>query len=197
MNIFDDNLPDFIVQAAREAKGNFATKNASYRRMVCDYLGLRWISIAGEGNCFFAAVSTSLLATLPPNRTEHPVIDRSLIVNWMTLQMSKYDDLAERVQVEIDAELNNALICSKRGVPRVIPTTREEYLKAVAVDGTWIQGYHWPRAVSTIAKVRVGVVIYPFDHVVYYGEGDQTIYLYKSDVATHFDALVPKSWQRA
>jgi hypothetical protein len=71
------------------------------------------------------------------------------------------------------------LICSKRGVPRLTPTTRAEYLEAVAVDGVWIQGYHWMRAVSTIAFVRVGLVIYPFDSVIYFGQGDATIYLYK------------------
>ena len=59
------------------------------------------------------------------------------------------------------------------------PTTRAQYLKAVAVDGVWIQGYHWLRAVSTIALVRVGVVIFEFDSVVYFGQADATIYLYK------------------
>ena len=55
----------------------------------------------------------------------------------------------------------------------------KSYLKAVAVDGVWVQGYHWMRAVSTIALVRVGLVIYSFDSVIYFGQGDTTIYLYK------------------
>ena len=188
MEILNDPLPDDIVQGAREAKGNFATRNASYRRAVCMYMGLRWQSIAGAGNCFFAAVSTSLLATLPADRTEHLVGEgqlRALVVDWLMLQTQVGDDLAERVQVEIDAELNVPLICSRRGVPRVTPTTRDEYLRAVAVDQTWIQGYHWLRAVSTIALVRVGLVIYPFDSVIYFGQGDSTIYLYKVWSLTH------------
>jgi hypothetical protein len=189
MEILNDALPDDIVQGAREAKGNFATRNASYRRAVCMYLGLRWQSIAGAGNCFFAAVSTSLLATLPANRTENLVGEgqlRALVVDWLRLQTQLGDDLAERVQVEIDAELNVPLICSKRGVPRITPTTRDEYLRAVAVDQTWIQGYHWLRAVSTIALVRIGLVIYPFDSVIYFGQGDSTIYLYKVWSLTHY-----------
>ena len=199
MEIQNVPLPEDIVQGAREARGNFATKNASYRRAVCNHLGLRWQSIAGAGNCFFASVSTSLLATLPADRTDNLVGEqrlRSLIVDWLVLQTRLNDDLAERVQVEIDAELEVRsfyfaqlkrltltfqvpLICSKRGVPRVTPTTREEYLEAVKVDGVWIQGYHWMRAVSTIAAVRVGLVIYPFDSVIYFGESEETIYVYK------------------
>jgi hypothetical protein len=211
MEILNDPLPADIVEGARQAKGNFFTKNAKYRRAVCKHLGLQWESIAGKGNCFFASVSTSLLATLPADRTDDLVGEqqlRAVVVEFLRLQMSLGDDLAERCQVEIDAELNVRsfcfsqlthltltvqipLICSRRAVPQVKPSTRQEYLDAVAVDGVWIQGYHWLRAVSYIFKVRVGLVIYPFDSVVYYGQGDYTIFLYKADAETHFDALVP------
>ncbi len=235
MEIQNVPLPEDIVQGARDARGNFATKNASYRRAVCNHLGgLQWQSINGAGNCFFAAVSTCLLANLPPDRTDHLVGEkrlRALVVEWLELQTRLDDDLAERVQVEIDAELHVrffyfaqlkrltltfqvTLQCSKRGFTDRTSTTRAQYLKAVAVDGVWIQGYHWMRAVSTIAMVRVGLVIYSFDSVIYFGQGDKTIYLYKvwlflsadhsfisftiqTDVETHFEALVPQSLQRA
>ena len=200
MEVLNDPLPVEIVEAARNAKGNFATKNAKYRQAVCQHLGLRWQSIGGAGNCFFDAVSTSLLATLPPNRLGSSMPDlegegalRTVIVDWLRLQTELGDDLAERVQVEIDGELGQELICSRRGVSRVVPSTREEYLSAVAVDGVWIQGYHWMRAVAYLARVRLGVVIYSFDSVIYFGQGDYTIYVYKADAVTHFDALVPES----
>jgi hypothetical protein len=109
MEIQNVPLPEDIVQGVREARGNFATKNASYRRAVCNHLGLQWRSIAGAGNCFFAAVSTSLLATLPPDRTNHLVGEqrlRALVVEWLEQQTRLDDDLAERIQVEIDAELH-------------------------------------------------------------------------------------------
>jgi hypothetical protein len=211
MEILNDPLPDELVDATRQAKGNFFTKNARYRSAVCKHLGLQWESIDGKGNCFFAAVSASLLATLPADRTDDLVGEqqlRAVVVDFLRLQTQLGDDLAERVQIEIDAELNVRsfcfaklnhltltvqipLICSRRGVPRVKPSTREEYLDAVAVDAVWIQGYHWLRAVSHIARVRVGLVIYPFDSVIYFGQGDYTIFLYKADAETHFDALVP------
>ena len=109
MEIENVPLPEDIVQGARDARGNFATKNASYRRAVCNHLGLQWRSINGAGNCFFAAVSTSLLATLPPDRTDHLVGEmrlRYLVVEWLEQQTRLEDDLAERVQAEIDAELH-------------------------------------------------------------------------------------------
>ena len=109
MEIQNVPLPEDIVQGARDARGNFATRNASYRRAVCNHLGLQWRSINGAGNCFFAAVSTCLLATLPSDRTNHLVGEnrlRALVVEWLEQQMRLEDDLAERVQVEIDAELN-------------------------------------------------------------------------------------------
>jgi hypothetical protein len=211
MEILNDPLPADIVEGARQAKGNFFTKNAKYRRAVCKHLGLQWESIAGKGNCFFAAVSTSLLATLPAERTDGLVGEQELrvaVVDFLRLQTQLADDFAERCQVEIDAELDVRsfcfsqlnhltstvqipLICSRRGVPQVKPSTRQEYLDAVAVDAVWIQGYHWLRAVSYIFRVRVGLVIYPFDSVIYFGQGDCTIFLYKADAETHFDALVP------
>ena len=216
MEVLNDPLPEELVQNTRNARGNLATKNARYRQAVCNHLSLRWESIAGAGNCFFSAVTMSLLATLPNS----PVCSlgeqrlRAEVVNWLRLQTEQNDNLAERVQAEIDAELGvrsfyyallqrltltsqTPLECSKRGVARVTPKTREEYLDAVAVDRVWIQGYHWPRAVSIIAGVRVGVAIYPFDSIIYYGRGNVTIYLYKADAETHFDALVPQAWPRA
>jgi hypothetical protein len=212
MEILNELLPEELVEAyAKQAKGNLITRNARYRSAVCKHLGLRWESIAGKGNCFFAAVSTSLLATLPSDRTDGLVGEQQLrfrVVEFLRLQMELGDFLAERVQIEIDAELKVRsfcfaqlnhltltvqvpLICSRRGVHTVVPTTRAEYLDAVAVDAVWIQGYHWLRAVSYIARVRVGLVIYPFDSVIYFGQGDYTIFLYKADAETHFDALVP------
>ncbi len=211
MEILNDPLPEELVEGARQAKGNLITRNAKYRSAVCKHLGLRWKSIAGKGNCFFAAVSTSLLATLPADRTDGLVGEqqlRAVVVDFLRLQTQLGDYLAERVQVEIDAELNVGsfcfaqlnhltltvqipLICSRRGVPQVKPSTRQEYLDAVAVDAVWIQGYHWLRAISHIARVRVGLVIFPFDSVIYFGQGDYTIFLYKADAETHFDALVP------
>ena len=162
MEVLNDPLPVEIVEAARNAKGNFATKNAKYRQAVCQHLGLRWQSIGGAGNCFFDAVSTSLLATLPPDRLRSPLPDlevdgalRFWIVDWLRLQTELGDNLAERVQVEIDGELGQELICSRRGVSRVVPSTREEYLSAVAVDGVWIQGYHWMRAVAYLAYLYI------------------------------------------
>ena len=62
-----------------------------------------------------------------------------------------------------------------------IPRTVQEYLEASAMDGVWVQGLHWLRAVARIFNVRVGVVIYGHEIIRFVGGefSDTTIYLYK------------------
>jgi hypothetical protein len=68
------DLPQSCVDAASD-KANFATRNARYRTAVCEFLNLRWVSVGGNGNCFFESVivlGPALLfratSALPPPR---------------------------------------------------------------------------------------------------------------------------------
>jgi hypothetical protein len=47
------------------------------------------------------------------------------------------------------------------------------------------------RGVSYLYNVRVAVIVFGNDAVRYFGEGDVTVYLYKFDTETHYDALIP------
>jgi hypothetical protein len=96
----------------------------------------------------------------------------------------------------MEAEVNQALSCSNhksfngKRLNGYVPTTIEEYLDAISHDGVWVQGTHWLRAISFLFDVRVAVVIYGQPIVRFFGSGSITIFLYKADAETHWDALV-------
>jgi hypothetical protein len=51
--------------------GNFATRNARYRAFVCNLFDLKFVSVGGNGNCFFESLSLLLRPTWPSlNATE-------------------------------------------------------------------------------------------------------------------------------
>jgi hypothetical protein len=94
------------------------------------------------------------------------------------------------------AEVDQALSCSNhksfngKKLNGYVPATIEEYLDASSHDGVWVQGTHWLRAISFLFDVRVAVVIYGQPIVRFFGSGPHTIFLYKADAETHWDALV-------
>ena len=55
------DLPQHCIAAGNVA-GNFVTRNARFRDAVCQHFNLEWISIGGNGNCFFVSVITALKA---------------------------------------------------------------------------------------------------------------------------------------
>lgn len=53
-------------------------------------------------------------------------------------------------------------------------------------------GFHWPRAVAHLFGVRVAVYIYRWEHAYVFGEDDDAmISVWKNDVETHFEPLIP------
>ena len=178
-------------------KGNFSTRNARFRGAVCKHLKLKWVSVGGTGNCFFESICLLLrAASIEEDLTAREL--RANVVEFFRSCSVSTEHLCERVITDIIAELNESLVCSTRAkinnlpVHGFKPSTIEEYLDAVANDGVWVQGNHWLRAISSLYRVRVAVVIYDQEIVRYVGEGEgPPIYLYKVDAATHWDALVP------
>lgn len=59
-----------------------------------------------------------------------------------------------------------------------MPSTVEEYLAACQLEGVWVSGIQWMRAVSFLFNVRVAVIIYGQPLVRLFGEGEKKIYLY-------------------
>ena len=196
MDYSTTDLPQSCVDAASE-KGNFATRNARYRTAVCELLNLLWISVVGNGNCFFESVIVLLRESglLPEDLTAQQL--RLDVVRFFRECCDSTQDLCERILIEIEAEMLEELVCSTRGkingmnIHGHIPVSREDYFDAIAYDGVWAQGWHWLRAVSFLYDVRVAVVVFGHPIVRIFGQGPVTIYLYKVDADTHFDPLIP------
>ena len=193
MDIDNQLLPYTVIQAA-ESNGNGVVRNARYRAAVCNHLGLRYQRIGGDGNCFFVSVCEALKATLgadnvPVYLATPDVLRASLVLFLRTCVDTGNDELSERIIADLRPELDFALQCSTRAKiddrpihgfkPSETSDPLNKYLEAIAADGVWVSGYHWLRAASALAGVRVAVVINGFDSILHFGTGIQTIYLYK------------------
>lgn len=186
MQYATEDLPQTMLDALEEGKGNWMVKNARYRRAVCEHLGLQWKSVNGSGNCFFESVCLLLNAAgvvgaeaLTPSQL------RLDVVRLFEICIDSPRAFCERVQAEIEFEMTQPLVCSTRAkmfgenVNRLVPGTIVRYLEASKLDGVWVTGWQWLRAISFIHQVRVGVVINGQGIVRFFGEGQKTIYLYK------------------
>ena len=199
MQYSTESLPQLVFEGCD--KGNFATKNARFREAVCKHFKLQWVSVAGTGNCFFESICILLRAASIQETARLTARElRGNVVEFFRACSDSTQDLCERVVIEINAELNEKLVCSTHArnngmrVNGFAPCTIAEYLDAVAIDGVWVQGWHWLRAISFLYAVRVAVVIYGHEVVRFFGEGEgPPIYLYKVDAETHWDALAPLS----
>ena len=178
-------------------RGNFPTRNARFRTAVCRHLQLQWVSVGGTGNCFFESVVLLLRAVGRCPDTLDALQLRANVCEFFQSCTDSTQDLFERIMVEIEDELRQPLVCSTHAkingirVNGYAPSTTAEYLEAVAFDAVWVQGFHWLRAIAYLFEVRVAIVIYGHEVVRFFGQGPITLYLYKVDAETHFDALAP------
>jgi hypothetical protein len=214
MEYSTEELPSSCIDAAT-GPGNFMTRNARYRKAVCEHFQLRWRSVGGTGNCFFESVCLLLrrVRICPDDLNAHQL--RLNVISFFRECSGSTQPLCERVMVEMETELFDPLVCSthaKLNGVRVngmlahspshatyfiltqyaglVPSCVQQYLDACSCDGVWVQGMHWLRAISFLYDVRVGVVIFSQEIVRLFGNGQQTIYLYKVQlVASRFVIL--------
>ena len=182
MEYYTENLPDFDTGI-----GNFATRNARYRAFVCNHFDLKFVSVGGDGNCFFESLSRMV----QPDVTAVQL--RANCVGLFRSCLDSTQPFFERIVVEMEDELHRELVCSNRrsGVNGLKPSSVAEYIDAVSNDRVWVQGLHWIRAVSFLYDVRIGIVLYGQPFVRFVGSGAATVFLYMTDGYTHFDPLVP------
>ena len=186
-----------------QGNGNFQTRNARFRSAVCEHLRLQVVRVNGSGNCFFESVIMLLRAAdLCPDTMSALQLRRD-VVQFFRACVGSREHYCERVLIEIENELNEALICSSRAkvnrvrVHGLVPAAIPVYLDAVDQEGVWVTGTHWLRAISLLYNVRVAVVIFGHPIVRFFGQGSVTIYLYKIDAETHFDPMLPAPGEAA
>jgi hypothetical protein len=174
--------------------GNFATRNARFRNMVCLHYGLKWISVGSNGNCFFESFVLLLHSSWPGLNAG---LLRQNVVELFRTCLDSTQPLFENIAMEIECEINEELVCSNRKkmdghrLNGYKPTTPQNYCDAVECDGVWVQGMHWFRAMSYLYDVCIAVIIFGQDDIRFFGSGDTTVYLYKTDSSSHFDPLLP------
>ena len=97
-----------------ECKGNFQTRNARFRAAVCQHFRLQVVNVNGSGNCFFESVIVLLRAAdLCPDTLTALELRRNVVQFFRTC-IDSQEDVCERIQVEIEHELQEELVCSSR-----------------------------------------------------------------------------------
>jgi hypothetical protein len=167
-----------------------------YRDAVCNALDLHFHQVDGMGDCFFHSVSVLLQHVPQPDGgmwDKDPTCLRQEVTLWLKecVEM-QHGMLGERCVMDMEGEMGTALISSSRKNSGMIPESIREYLDVSAIDGVWVQGYHWLRAVAALYNICMCVVVHNHDHVHLFGDSTkQRLYVYKRDAETHYDALLP------
>jgi hypothetical protein len=130
--------------------------------------------------------------------------------------------LGERVMTEVHEAMQVRVVssCAQTRCNNKKPRSVKDYFAAVSLQSVWVEGrctpysvpvalicriaqlcshfsgYHWIRAVAHLFDVHVIVYIYRWQHCYIFGDpanGSPAISLWKSDVETHFEPLIPIS----
>jgi hypothetical protein len=162
-----------------------------YLQSLCAQLQVRVCATSTQGGCFF----DSIYALLPTvgKAAKSPRVLRLLIVEFFReCIVGGHGDLGERVAEDIRYGMTRPIISSSRTrAAGKRMKTSEDYLNAVSLQSTWAEGYHWLRAVAHLFSVRVSIFIHGFEHDVTFGDSGEVIAMWKSDVETHFEPLIP------
>ena len=187
MQVLHEQLPDSVHAPATKKQ---------YLDSICKHFRLKHARVGGNGNCFFVAcakVLSCLGITVDASALRQQVV--------AFLRECYFDRLhgvlGERCCIEMEHEVHARipLVSSTARHNGFVPDTMESYLTATADIRVWACGYHWIRAVASLHAVSIVIVIHSFDYVQLFCE-DSThprVFLYKTDVETHYDALVPEA----
>ncbi len=166
-----------------------------YLDSICKHFGLKLVRVGGDGNCLFVSCA-KVLSCLGI------IVDASTLRQQVVLFLREcYFDaghgvLGERCCQDMEHEVLAAipLVSCTQTYNGFVPHSMDDYLTATADTSVWACGYHWIRAVASLYSVSIVIVIHAFDHVDLFSSDSAhpRVFLYKTDVETHYDALVPK-----
>jgi hypothetical protein len=160
-----------------------------YRDAVCDHFGLALRRMNGNGSCFF--YSCVYLLSKHGIQVTSDELRLQVISFFRECQQRQHGNLGERIMMDIQCEVPEALVSSSRRHNGEVPANVTSYLDASSDTGVWVAGYHWIRAVAHLYQVCLVVVIHGYPCVYAFGNTSHVqLFLYKRDVETHYDALV-------
>jgi hypothetical protein len=115
-----------------------------YRDAVCAHLGLSYLPIGGNGDCFFESVST-LLRFAMNARTDAMHVRRKTTDFLLECLGHQHGILGERCVIEMENELDKQLVSSiyvRRDllIGQLLPTTVQEYISHSTPSGVWVEG---------------------------------------------------------
>ena len=122
-----ESLPD-------EVKGKFtATETKKYRDYVCSHYKLRFVPVAGNGNCFFLSVAMLL--------DIDPIELRQQLVDWLRQCGASPDPVSQDCFLTMQKEVKVPLtrLVGKKWVSKS-PADVLEYLLMSSEDGVWAAG---------------------------------------------------------
>ena len=185
MNVFSEGLGAHWVDFSED----------DYLEGISDLYSVRVCTVNNYGTCFFDSIFLLL-----PTVGEAVESARSLRLACVAFMRECYEGQhglpGERIKMEIEHACTTKLVSSanRSRAQDVIPGTADKYFEAVSKNSVWVEGFHWLRTVSILFNVNIAVHIYKFDHVIVFGEDDPArprIAVWKSDVETHFEPLIP------
>ena len=170
-----------------------AMQQPAFLQAVCDHLKVRVVSVGANGSGFFESIY-ALLPTVG-KRTMAANNLRPFVIKFLTeCNAGEHGDMGARVKVDMEAALTIKVVSSAPTLRQhnKKPKDMADYLNAVSKRSVWVEGFHWLRAIAALFNVRVDVCIFGFTYALSFGSAhDPVIRLWKSDVATHFEPMIP------
>jgi hypothetical protein len=184
MNIEDIHFP---------IDGLAAMQEPAFLKAVCNHLGVRVVSVSSNGSCFFDSIY-ALLPTVGKGTMAANTL-RPFVVKFLTeCNDGRHGDLGARVKTDMEAALHTKVVSSAPTLKQhnKKPNDMADYLNAVSKRSVWVEGFHWLRAIAALFNVRVDVCIFGFIYALSFGSANDPVSrLWKSDVATHFEPMIP------
>jgi hypothetical protein len=112
--LMDYSSEDLPASCLVPSKGNFVTRNAQFRRAVCEHFRLQVTQVNGSGNCFFESVIVLLReAGLCPDTLDGLQL-RAQIIRFFRFCIGNTENFCERIIIDLEGELHSPLTCSNR-----------------------------------------------------------------------------------
>jgi len=171
---------------------------SEYLQSLCECLHLRLCKVPSNGSCFFDTVY-ALLPTIGKAVKSSKSLRLQIVQFFRECDEGLHGILGERVMTEVHEAMQVRVVssCAQTRCNNKKPRSVKDYFAAVSLQSVWVEGYHWIRAVAHLFDVHVIVYIYRWQHCYIFGDpanGSPAISLWKSDVETHFEPLIPISF---